>query len=90
MRAKGSLVSASTEAHVVSDCKTTPALHRAKPHFSREAKGKTLISAINKAVVALLPAAKASICDARFEAPFGSNSKVTCLKKKEYFTVLKH
>jgi len=37
-----SLDSASCEAKIVSDCKTISALHRAKPHLSREARAKAL------------------------------------------------
>ena len=37
-----SLDSASCEAKIVSDCKTIPALHRAKPRLSREAIAKAL------------------------------------------------
>jgi len=76
------LVSASAEAHVVSNCKTISALHRAQPRFSHKVKGKTLISAINKAAIALLPAAKAFISEARFEAHSSANSEVTSLKEK--------
>jgi len=44
-KANGSPISALTEAHVVSNCETTSALHRSQLHFSCESKGKSLTSA---------------------------------------------
>ena len=48
-----SLDSASCEAKIVSDCKIISALHRAKPHLSREARTKALC-ANSEAIVAPL------------------------------------
>ena len=80
--AKRSLVSASDEAHKVSGCETTSALHRAQPRFSHEAKGKAPIGAISEAVVASLTAAKTLSHKVRVEAPSSANSKDISLEKK--------
>ena len=67
----------------VSDCVSTLAFRRAQLRFSRKAKGKILISAINEVAVASLFTTKASVCEARSEAHSVANSKVTSLKGKE-------
>ena len=80
--AKRSLVSTSGEAHMVSGCETTLAFHRAQSRFSREAKGKALISAITEVVVASLSVAEALSSEPRIEAPFNANSEATSVKIK--------
>jgi len=81
-KANGSLISSSTEAHVVSDCETTSALPRVQLCFSCEANDKTLISASSKAAVTSLPTAKTSVRKAKSEAHFGANNEVASLKEK--------
>jgi len=73
-KANGSLISASTEANKVSDCETILALHRAQFCFSRETKGKVVVTS--------LPASKASVREAKSEAHFGASSEATLLKEK--------
>ena len=72
--ANRSLISVLTEANKVSDCETTSALHRAQLRFSREDKGK--------AVVTSVPAAKSFVREAKSEAQFGASSEATLLKEK--------
>ena len=48
-----SLDSASCEDKIVSDCKAISALHRGKPHLSREAKAKPLCTNSEAIVVSL-------------------------------------
>ena len=79
-------ISASTEAHVVSDCETTSALHRAQLRFSCEPKSKALISTSSEAVVTSLPSAKASVREAKSEAYFGANNEVISLKEKALYS----
>ena len=87
-KANGSQISALTEAHAISDCETTLALHKGQLHFSCKVKVKALISASSEAVVTSLPAAKASVREAKSEAQFGANSevKVTLLKEKALYS----
>ena len=73
-KANGSPISASTEAHVVSNYETTSALHRAQLRISREDKGKDTVTS--------LPDIKASVHEAKSEAHFGANSEATSLKGK--------
>jgi len=76
-KANGSPISTSIEAHVVSNCETTSAFHRAQLHVSCEAKGK--------ATIASLSTAKDSVCEAISGAFSGTNSEATSLKEKALY-----
>jgi len=85
-----SLDSASCEAKIVSDCKTIPALHRAKPRLSREAKTKTLYANSEATAApltssALLSSAKITLSrEAKTKATLGAESEaiITSLKSR--------
>ena len=76
-KAKGSSTSASREVKVVSDCKTTPAPHKAQLRSSCEAKGKALFSATSEAAATLLSALSYEVT-----VHSGANSEATSLKGK--------
>jgi len=65
-----------------SDCKITPALHKAQLRSSHEAKSKALLSAISEAAIASLSVEKALSYKVRAEAPCVANSKATSLEGK--------
>jgi len=83
-----SLDSTSCEVKIISDCKTIPALHRAKPRLSREAKAKTLYanSKANAAPLtssALLSSAKATLSrEAKAKVTLGAESEATITSLK--------
>ena len=76
-KAKRSLISASDEAHVVSGCETTPALHRAQLCSSREDKGKAPKGAISEATATKFLAARLEL-----KHHLVPTAKLFCLKEK--------
>ena len=88
-KANGSSTSASIEAQVVSDCKTTPTPHKVQLRSSREAKGKALLSATSEAAAASLSAEKAMSCGVRAEALTSANNEATSLEGKVLYSSAK-
>ena len=74
-----SLVLTSSETNLVSSYKTISALHRAKPHLSREAKA--LIGTSSEAIVASLTEALSR--EAKAKAPIGASSEATAASLTE-------
>ena len=88
-KANGFSTSALREARVISDCKNTSAPHKAQLRFSREAKGKALLSAIREAAVASLSTEKVLSCEVRVEAPSYANSEAISLEGKALYSSAK-